>query len=146
MDFTPSENQLKVLTAIQDTEYSATVMDVCKRAGITSQAYYKWFQNEAFREWWQAELDRFFALRRSRVIAAIYQAAISEKPQPRGSTTDRRLFLERYDKGYMPKSKRELEHRGPVPVDLSQMSQEELLRMAHACGVKEPGEAPTDGD
>ncbi len=140
MDFTPSENQLKVLTAIQDTDYSATTLDVCKRAGITPQAYYKWFRNEAFREWWQGELDRFFAFRRGRVVAAVYEAAISEKPQPRGSTTDRRLFLERYDKGYMPRSKQEMVHRGTVPIDLSQMSTEELERQAHAMGLREPAE------
>ena len=141
-DFQPNENQKSILEAFHEGKYVVSVSDACKAVGISRNAYYLWFQDEGFCQWWNKESDRWAAMQRCRIVGAIVGAATSGETSrdTKGSTADRKLFLERYDAGYMPKSRKELEHHGSVPIDLSQMSQEELERMAHAAGVKD--EAP----
>jgi len=138
-DFQPSENQKSILEAFHEGKYVVSVSDACKAVGISRNAYYLWFQDEGFCQWWNKESDRWAAMQRCRIVGAIVGAATSgdASRDTKGSTADRKLFLERYDAGYMPKSRKELEHHGSVPIDLSQMSQEELERMAHAAGVKD---------
>lgn len=139
-EWQPNENQKAVLEAFLDGGFAVSVVEACQVAGISRSAYYLWFKDEGFRRWWNDQSDRWATMQRCRIVGAMVEAATSDAPsrETRGSTADRKLFLERYDEGYMPKSKRELEHSGPVPIDLSQMSQEQLERQAHACGLKEP--------
>ena len=57
-DFQPSENQKSILEAFHEGKYVVSVSDACKAVGISRNAYYLWFQDEGFCQWWNKESDR----------------------------------------------------------------------------------------
>jgi AcrR family transcriptional regulator len=131
--FEPSKNQLAAVKAWQERDYAASVLEVCQEIGISRQAYYQWFDNEAFCDWWQGQADRWFALQRPRILAAIAAGATEDKPK--GNPKDRELFLQRFDKGFMPKSKQEISATVDASINFESMTDDELKRIARASGI-----------
>ena len=109
----PSENQVSVLRAFQAQDYDCTIEDGCKAAGFTRQSYYDWHDKPDFSKWWAEQADKFFKLQLHRVHSATIKAATSTSKEARGSSADRKLFFERFDKSYVPANRQHQEHSGP---------------------------------
>jgi hypothetical protein len=89
--------------------------------------------------------NRHFRLQLPRVHAATFRAATGEDAA--GSSRDRRLFYERFDRDYCPQSRSKQEHSGGVGLDLdfSSMSDDELERYCHATDDDPAGMAARKG-
>lgn len=98
-DFQPSDNQLTALMCFQDKEYRNT-LQACAAAGISRQAYYHWFCDNRFAAWWLGESVKWAARQAPRVYAALARSAGGEEVG--GNPSDRRTYLERFDRGFMP--------------------------------------------
>jgi hypothetical protein len=134
-DWRPNDNQTAALAFAQEHDYAHTVVDLCKAVGISREAWYLWTRQEAFRAWWDRELDHWAHLQRSRIYSAMLAAAAGGKMPGRG---DRRLWLERFDPEYAPRQRTEVSGG----FDLSGVGPEELERLAHAVG----GEIDIEGE
>ena len=110
--FEPNDHQRAVLSAFQESDYGCTVVGACQAAGITKQAYYLWFDNPAFGEWWEEQSNRFFRRQLARVQHATMVSAI-EADAP-GSPQAQKLFFERFDRDYCPASRNHAELSGPA--------------------------------
>lgn len=142
-DWKPSEDQERILRVFQDEDYKIDVLAACEKAGVNRRTFYYWTDHPEFIVWWNQRRERFWALRMGRLDAATWEGATG-KGAP-GNPQDRKLMYERHDTGYAPRERKQIEVSGGV--DLSQMSQEQLERQAHAAGVKEPQiEGQGDGD
>jgi hypothetical protein len=111
----PSENQKRVLAAAQDDGYEQTIEKMCDVAGINRRTYYRWFDDQGFLDWWQYEADKYFIRQLPRVQRAAVKASL-EKGAP-GSVADRKLVLERFDKGFAPRTRQEQHHTGNVTIE-----------------------------
>lgn len=106
-EFEPSENQRRVLAAFQGKGYLCTVEDGCKLGGVTRQPWYEWFDNPGFAAWWQMKAETWFARQLPRVQAALVSAATSAQDHKAAKYNPKaiELFLQRFDKGFIPASK-----------------------------------------
>ena len=104
--FKPKENMVKAMEYMQDVDYRCSIKVMCEAVGMAERGYYYWFKNPEFCRWWIDEADAHFARSIPYVKAAMYASATGEKVQ--GSPKDREMLLQRYDEGFMPKSKREI--------------------------------------
>lgn len=110
-----------------------TVEEAMQTAGLTRDAYYKWFERDEsgdFARWWQHEAEKWAGRQLPRVYGAVVDAAVRDKPV--GSAVDRRTALERFDKGFAPKSRTESHVSGTVDVNLAELSTDELGRLEAA--------------
>lgn len=105
-NFEPTERQQRTLAAFQEGGYADTVLEACRAAGVDAGNYYRWFDKPGFAAWWQAEAEAWFGRQLPRVQAAMLRAAGGEEMP---GSPDRKLFLERYDRKYAPRSKQELD-------------------------------------
>jgi len=135
----PSALQLEVLKVFQGHDYGVTVVAACGEAKIDRGTYYDWHDKPEFRQWWESQSDRFFALQLNRVQAATLAAATGKDCT---GCADRKLFYERFDKDYCPQSKSKQEHSGAVDValNMANMDAAELERLAHA--TNDPAAVP----
>ncbi len=85
----------------------SAVVKLCPAAGIGTSTYYRWFDCPEFRVWWKGEFDKWAAHQLPRILAAAIASAVGRDSA--GSPADRKLLLERYDKGYQPTSKQKIE-------------------------------------
>lgn len=102
--FTPNENQLRVLTAFQDGDYTCSVTQAMSSSGLSRGTWYYCLGNPDFARWWQEQVERWAAMNLPRVYAALLRRA-TEKGAP-GNTAAIRTFLERFDKDYAPRRRR----------------------------------------
>ena len=138
--FTPADSQKLLLKAFQDKKYLCTVEEGCKKAGFESrQTFYDQFDNcPGFEEWWAAEADLFFQRKLPKVKASVLDAAISkfDKDDGKYNSKAQELFLQRFDKGFVPRSKKEVEHSGQVGVNLSKLTDEQLKAMEQELQIR----------
>ncbi|GAF98584.1 unnamed protein product, partial [marine sediment metagenome] len=115
-DFEPSPKQRALIAALQADGYGGTVTEACRIAGICRDTYYDWMDDDAYCEWFQAQVDHYFALKRGDVMGAMVRSA---KGESLPGASDRKLFLERYDRGYMPRTHQvqEVHQEGPTIAD-----------------------------
>ena len=111
----PSPKHLRLLAAFEDKGYDCKIADVCKAARICRRTYYLWHQNPEFSEWWAYRVNRYFTQALHRVHVATLDAATT-KGQAGGSTADRKLFYERFDKAYRPAADAAASAPAPVTV------------------------------
>jgi hypothetical protein len=92
--------------------------------------------------WWIAEASKFFGRDLPKVLQNLRSgaAAVFDKDTPKPDSALVKLFLERFDADYKPKSASEITgaNGGPLAVNLAGMSDLELERMAHAIGDETP--------
>ena len=100
----PSADQERLLGVFQDNGYNISVCDACTEAGVVRQAYYKWHDIPEFSAWWKFSAERHFTLGLTQVQQTMFRAAKGEKVD---GGYDRKLFLERFDRDYCPKSRSE---------------------------------------
>lgn len=101
----PSARHLSLLTAVQAGSYGDTVCELCAKNELPRRTYYDWMENADFRAWWEDRQERFWVQRLGKVREAMYRAAVAKTPI--GSHADRKLFLERFDKDYAPRSRQD---------------------------------------
>lgn len=121
--FSPSANQLAVLSAFQATDYRCSVLAACKEVGLTPQAYYRWFdENPGFPDWWKAETSAFFARQLGRVHGAALASALGDDIP---GASDRKLMMERFDADYCPRGRSELTgaNGGAIPLTVVMFGQ-----------------------
>lgn len=125
--FIPTQSMLDVLKVFQEAGYNVTVKEACRLAGRDRSTYYDWFDRfDGFTDWWQASAEHWFARNLPRVHAAVMEQATTGGE---GNPTAAKLFIERFDRGFAPRSK--VEHGGKVDVkhDLRDMTTSELLEI-----------------
>lgn len=106
---------MRVLETAQDAGYDVDITDQCARAEVGRRTFYHWFEHAEFRQWWRDRLERFFALQLAGAYAAMGRAARG-KPVP--GNADRKLMFERFDKGYSPTSRQQVEHTAPCVIEV----------------------------
>lgn len=146
-DFKPSETQKSALEAFQARKYLCTVAEACEAAGLSSRAYYHWFEKcPGFEKWWAAKADLFFARKLPKVKGAVLDAAVSKFDKDAGKYNSKaqELFLQRFDRGFVPRSRSDVEHSGKVSLDWSNMTDADLERMEHTLRSKDDAGSNTD--
>ena len=128
-----TDNMKLVLKHMQDNGYDSSIVDACGVCKINRKSYYDWFDNPNFVKWWQEQADRHFELQLPAIQAALARQAKDPK-KARVDTTAAKLLLERFDKGYAPRSRQD------TKLDAT-LSVEEIIRRADA-GDKEQQDAP----
>ena len=131
-EFAPSEKQLSLLMATQKASYGGGVRAWCRAVGIHHGSYYRWLNDPNFRRWWMDRQEKYFVNALPQVFGAIMQAA-TEKRAPgeaKFNLVALRLFLERFDKNFIPKTRR----KNHITADFkfSEMTDAELERAAQA--------------
>ena len=119
----PSDNQRAMLKIFQDADYDLSVNDACRQLPIDRPSYYHWFDHPEFVAWWQDQHERFFALGLNEVHAAIRDGAVAGKKG--GNTAAQKLYLERFDARYMPKTKQEIDSRVTIEGLIAELGSEE---------------------
>ena len=91
-----------------DAEWSYTVVALCESIGIARTTYYDWFRDNAdFVRWWRNHWAGYFGQTLPRVWGAMVKKAEGlgeDKASPQAA----KLFVERFDGGYQPKTRQEL--------------------------------------
>ena len=149
-EWEPSKDQVAYLNAQQDADYGLSVEKAMTESGssVTRTRWYDWSKDDQFVAWWNEELDRFFSLRRARVIHHLEQSAIGADKD--ANVLAIKTLLERYDKKYLPASKKVIDGPGDVSYEEWLEKLEEGARLeAEALKEQGPvaaGEDATDGD
>lgn len=141
-EYEPSETQQSTLEAFQATNYLCTVVEGCEAAGLTARSFYLWFHEmPGFSEWWSAQADLFFSRKLPKVQGALFNAAtgLFDKDTGKHNSKAQELFLQRYDRGFVPRSRKEIEHSGKVGLDVSGMTDADLERMEHTLRATDDG-------
>ena len=94
--FKPTPAMQKFLDYFQEQEYACPVAAAIEHIGIARSTYHTWLKNPDFTAWWLDHETEFFRCATGQVHAALLRAATS-KP---GTSSDRRLFLERFDQQF----------------------------------------------
>ena len=135
-DFTPSKKQLSLLMAAQKASYGGGVRAWCRTAEIHHGSYYRWIEDPNFRRWWMAEAEKFFCLRLPRIYGALFDAAT--RPRKRKDAqidvAAAKLVLERYDKGFVPRTRQDHVVAAGV-LDLTDLTEAELSRACKATAI-----------
>jgi len=147
-EFAPNENQQRALTAFQDGGYTCSVMEAMSKAGLHRSTWYVWTRRADFCRWWQDQAEQWAASHLPQVYGVMIACATGQSTA--GSTAAGRLFLQRFDKHFAPRRRRDIRQRRADEfdaVDLDAMSPDELARLKHALGVGlsvQPGEQDTE--
>ncbi|HDZ20078.1 hypothetical protein LCGC14_0204560 [marine sediment metagenome] len=131
-DFEPSEDQKKLLEVVQDSGYGMSVTAACATAGVARRTYYNWFDAPDFVAWWKDRYERHLAMQLPRIYHAMMESALGHNKDANPQAI--KLTLERFDKGYTPRSKQQIQ--GAVEVTF-----EERLRKLQIAAAEEEARA-----
>ncbi len=101
----PTQKQRRALRYAREHAWDYQVTEMATEIGIARRTYYKWFETAGFRDWWQREWERFFAIRMGRLWGRVFAAACGEERKPFQAYA--KLLIERFDRGWEPRSSRE---------------------------------------
>lgn len=118
-EWRPTVAQMAALEFCQDRDYGSNIRALAKAIGIHHASYYKWLKTPAFVEWWKERLDEHFTRQLPRVYAAMFKSATTGKDVARNAAAAQKLFLQRFDKAYAPRSRRDVSLKGQMDVGLS---------------------------
>ena len=110
----PNENQTRALTLMLESGCSLSLHEISKAISISPTAVYQWFDTPAFSMWWEAAIEGYFHKRLSRRYAKLDEAA--EGFPGKADIGAIRLFLQRFDRQYAPRSRQEQQRTGEVRV------------------------------
>ncbi len=116
-DWAPTPTQSRVLTHFQGLDYECTVVDGCAACDVGRRTFYDWFGKPEFAQWWNEQGERWAALQMGRVHGAMVRSATGTDVG--GTPADRKMFLERFDKGYAPRQRQELSTDGPLGITIN---------------------------
>tara|TARA_Y100000310_G_C20225590_1_gene597756 strand:+ start:108 stop:605 length:498 start_codon:yes stop_codon:yes gene_type:complete len=105
---------LALESAFRAKGYDVDIRDACRSAGVHHSSYYDWLDNPDYRDWHDDKVERHFTQATAGIYRAIHKAA--GKTYARGdatyNTAAQKLYLERFDKRYAPRTN--VEHSGKV--------------------------------
>lgn len=109
-EFEPSGLMIRTLSVFLQCLEAKEVQsptDCLEAQGKDKSNWYKWQAKEGFIKWWTKAIEKYHTRTGlSHVHNSLYQAALAP-----GGATDRKLYLERFDKDYKPTTSEE--HRFP---------------------------------
>lgn len=119
-EFEPSGLMIRTLIVflhcLEEAKETQSPTDCLKAQGKDKSNWYKWQAKEGFNLWWTKNIETFHtSTGLSRVHNSLYQAALMP-----GGATDRKLYLERFDKDYKPATSQEYTFPGLRPPDDTQ--------------------------
>ena len=131
--FQPSPAQLAALKTWQDKDYDCTVAEGMLGAERARETWYAWMGLPEFASWWEAEARKHFMRLMPRIYAAMCKAATGKGglDLSRGAA-DRKTLLERFDKGFVPRSRQDITGDVGLSLDLTAMTEDELDGLIHA--------------
>jgi len=102
-------------------------------AGFKRETWYAWMGVPEFAKWWEAEAQKHFMQLLPKIYGAMCRAATGKGglDLSRGAA-DRKTILERFDRGFVPRSSKEITGDLTATLDLSMMTDETLQALAHA--------------
>ena len=127
-DFTPSATQKALLSVMQECDYGRSITEACAEAKVGRRTFYGWTDNPQFCRWWVEQAERHFSRELPRIYAALVRSA-TEKDAP-GNVAASRLLLERFDKSFVPRSRKDLSVDAPFALP-------EILRRLDGAGEGE---------
>ena len=136
----PSANNLAMLKIFQAADYDISVTAACEALGIARHSYYEWFDKPQFAQWWQDQAERFFTQQVGAVYARLLSGAKgafdSQRARPMPAMV--KLFLERFDKSYCPRSAKDVTSNQDVNINLkSDAALQELCQSVIARGAED---------
>ncbi len=136
-DFVPGENQKAVLAAFEDAHYDISVAEACRKAGVDRTTFYTWFNRPGFADWWLAQANAHFG----RMLPKVYADLARMSGGGEGSHGAAKILLDRFDKGFLPARRKEVEHRGMGIEDLSHDAIERIAAMVAIPDPRQAGDA-----
>ena len=137
----PNDNQLAALEYIRDKEYLVNVSEMARTIGISRQAIYQWNSCADFVKWWGAKRQEHFGSRLDHVHGMVYARATGRSKK--GSVQDAKLFLERFDTAYAPRTRADVQVDGTVKtyvnVDVKRVTGETDEKLLPEAGSDPPG-------
>ena len=105
----------RALEVAQASDYEISIVDLCGEIDLNRRTWYEYFDNPTFVKWWNEQVERHFGLKLPGVYRALQRAAEGEDGIcNRVRSSAAKLLLERFDRGYAPKTRQE--HSGEVPL------------------------------
>ncbi len=99
-EFIPSSLMIRILCSYlqaQELDKPKSAIQLLKEFGNNRSNWYFWLKKDGFTDWWnRACADYHTNIGLSSVYTAIHRRATGSSPQ------DAKLYLERFDKDYMP--------------------------------------------
>lgn len=117
---------MKALELAQKEKYDISGAEIGRRLGKHPALFRRWtWRYPGFVRWWYDEAELFFQRRLPAVYAQMFLRATGKTA--RGSYHDAKLILERFDRGYMPRSAQvvaaKIAHGKARPADLEAIDQ-----------------------
>jgi hypothetical protein len=109
--FNPTSEMQAALKAFQDADYGCTVEEGMTAAGMSRRTFYDWHEmQEGFSVWWNDRAEAHFAKRLPKIMKNLTRASEGEysRADKKADAALIRLFLERFDKGFVPRSRQEI--------------------------------------
>ena len=104
--WTPTENQEAALKRAEACEWKFKIVNLCADIGVDRSSYYQWFKTPGFVAWWNEAVERWFALRMPAMYGDILESVRMESSRRNMSAA--KLLMERFDKGYAPRSRQDV--------------------------------------
>ncbi len=111
-EFSPSANQLAFVTFQEANGYAGSYVKAGVSIGVTHSAISQWFNKPAFAEWYQAQAEEWYRKRLPDIYKAVRVSAVGAVDKRlRGSAKAQELYLQRFDRGFIPKSQQSVDAR-----------------------------------
>jgi len=107
-EYVPTRSQMALLQAYERGEDMSNIRAFCEAAGTTHPRYYEMLRDPEAFAWWQSRTTEAAQKRKAGVYDAIAREA------ERGNPAAMKLWLERFDVEYVPKSQRDTAIRAEV--------------------------------
>jgi hypothetical protein len=137
--FTPDTEQLAFMEVMRASGYEMLIAPACEKAALAINAvtdrkctqetirqhyYGRWMDDPAFMEWYNDQVSAWTLAQTSRIQAAIVRSATD--PEASGDPRAQKLFLERFDPKYCPKTQADVRQT----ITIEAMTQDEQSRIA----------------
>jgi hypothetical protein len=105
-EFQPTDNMLAAVQFARENNFDKSGPQCAAAAGGSRTNWYAWVQKSAFVRWWYGEADDHFIGLLPQVWAASFKRSTGVLPvKEGGDPRDAKLLAERFDNGYVPRSK-----------------------------------------
>lgn len=134
-EFQPSGLMIRTLCAFLealDAKKHISPPQILTALGKHSSNWYKWLKKDGFINWWTKAIEEYHnRIGLANVHNALYINALGNSP------TDRKTYLERFDKDYKPRTREERSFPGIAPPDETEKAIERSRARAKQFATKE---------